>query len=455
MLGFAWLTLRQAKDALKHGRLEEAQRLLGQPSAQGRKGVSDLLVALARSYVERGERSLNNDDAESAWRDLLQAEALQTAEKSSDRLRQALVRLGLAEVRALLLAGETARAEESVARLRQRNVGSPELQVLDEAARAWAQARELADQGEFAGALDAAERARRLLGPGRVLDEYKAELQRRQQNFSGLLVRLHEAVDGARWREVVEAAEGVLAAAPQHAEARKARTRAWKAIQPVTEAMPSPSLNGVPKAEAPSCDGTPARFLLWIDGVGGYLICLSGRLTFGQAAPDAHVDVPLVADVSRLHATLGRDAEGYVLEAVRPIQVNGKTATRALLQPGDRVTLGTSCQFLFRQPVPLSSTARLDLVSGHRLPVGVDAVILMAETLVLGSDAKVHINVPDLKQSVVLFRHKDGLGLRHEGTMTVNGQKCSQRGLLGCQAHVLAGEVSFAVEPVGQRIGQN
>jgi len=165
--------------------------------------------------------------------------------------------------------------------------------------------------------------------------------------------------------------------------------------------------------------------------------------------------VPLVADVSRLHATLGRDAGGYVLEAVRPIQVNAKTATRALLQPGDRVTLGTSCQFLFRQPVPLSSTARIDLVSGHRLPVGVDAVLLMAETLVLGSDAKVHINVPDLKESVVLFRHKDGLGLRHQGTMTVNGQKCSQRGLLGCRAHVVAGEVAFALEPVGARIGQN
>jgi tetratricopeptide (TPR) repeat protein len=214
MLGFAWLALRQAKDALKHGRLEEAQRLLSQPSAQGRKGVSDLLVALARAYVERGERSLNHDDAEAAWSDLLQAEALQTAEKSSDRLRQALVRLGLAEVRALLTAGETARAEESVARLRQRNVGSPESQVLEEAARAWAQARELADRGEFAGALDAAERARRLLGPGRVLDEYHADLQRRQHNFSGLLVRLHEAADAARWREVVEAAEAVLASAP-------------------------------------------------------------------------------------------------------------------------------------------------------------------------------------------------------------------------------------------------
>ncbi|HZY90836.1 MAG TPA: FHA domain-containing protein [Gemmataceae bacterium] len=455
MLGFGWLALRQAKDALKHGRLEEAQRLLGQPAAQGRKGVSDLLVELARAYVERGERALNHDDAEAAWRDLLTAEALQTAEKTSDRLRQALTRLGLAELRALLLAGETARAEESVARLRQRNVRSPEVQVLDEATRAWAQARELADHGEFAGALDAAERARRLLGPGRLLDEFKVELERRQQNFSGMLVRLLEAADANRWREVVETAEAVLAAAPQHAEARKARTRAWKAIEPVTVAMPSPSLNGAPKQEALACEGTPARFLLWIDGVGGYLVCLSGRLTFGQAAPDAHVDVPLVADVSRLHATLGRDAEGYVLEAVRPIQVNAKTATRALLQPGDRVTLGTSCQFLFRQPVPLSSTARIDLVSGHRLPVGVDAVLLMAETLVLGSDAKVHINVPDLKESVVLFRHKDGLGLRHQGTMTVNGQKCSQRGLLGCRAHVVAGEVAFALEPVGARIGQN
>ncbi len=123
---------------------------------------------------------------------------------------------------------------------------------------------------------------------------------------------------------------------------------------------------------------------MWIDGVGGYLVCLGSRLTFGQAILDAHVDVPLVADVSRLHASLTRDAEGYVLEAVRPIQVNGQNLTRTLLQTGDRVTLGASCQFQFRLPVPISTTARLDLVSGHRLPLSVDAILLMADTLVLG-----------------------------------------------------------------------
>src|SRR5262245_27153102 len=73
------------------------------------------------------------------------------------------------------------------------------------------------------------------------------------------------------------------------------------------------------------------RFLLWIDGVGGYLICLGNRIALGQATPEANVDVPLFADVSRFHATLTRDAEGYLLEAARTVRVNNQEVTRALL----------------------------------------------------------------------------------------------------------------------------
>src|SRR5262249_49432480 len=153
------------------------------------------------------------------------------------------------------------------------------------------------------------------------------------------------------------------------------------------------------------------------------LVCLGSRLTFGQAALDSRVDIPLVADVSRLHATLTRDTEGYLLEAVRPVQVNGQATTRALLQSGDRVTLGTSCQLLFRLPGPGSTTARLDLVSGHRLPLAVDGVLLMAETLVLGRETPAHVGVPGMKEPVVLFRHRDGLGVRHKGKLWVDGQE--------------------------------
>src|SRR5262249_60158365 len=90
MLGLGWLALRQAQEALTTGRLEEAQRLLSQPSVQGHRRHGELLRQLARALVERGERHLRRDDAEAAWQDLRQAEGLETADRSSERLRQGL-----------------------------------------------------------------------------------------------------------------------------------------------------------------------------------------------------------------------------------------------------------------------------------------------------------------------------------------------------------------------------
>lgn len=458
MFGFAWLALRQAREALKQGRLEEAHRLLTQPAIRDHRAAGELLIQLVRAYVDRAERSLKREDAESAWRDLLQGEQLQTTEKSVDSLRQALVRLGIAQVRALLQAGDPRRADEAIAHLRERRVRSAELQVLEEASRDWLQARELAERGELASARDAVERVRcRLLDRPAALDRCGDDLDHYRKIFPGLLVRLHEATEKGRWREVVEFAEQVLAIAPQHAEARAARTRAWRAIEPVTIALPgpdSPAGSARGGEEEQPGDGLPVRFLLWIDGIGGYLVCMGARVTFGQAIHDGHVDIPLIADVSRLHASLTRDAEGYVLEAVRPIQVNGREATRALLQSSDRITLGESCQLQFRLPVPISTSARLDLVSGHRLPLSVDAVLLMADTLVLGDGPQVHVSVPELKQPLVLFRQKDTVGIRHNGKLCINGRTSGERLLLSDPHATVSGEnISFALEPVAARLG--
>src|SRR5262249_4474862 len=194
-------------------------------------------------------------------------------------------------------------------------------------------------------------------------------------------------------QEAMQLADRALAIAPNHVEARKVRARAWRAVEPptVVAALAAPA---APPPE-PAIE-SPKRLLLWIDGVGGYLVCLGNRITLGQASPDNYVDVPLFADVSRLHATLTRDTEGYLLEAVRPLQVNGKPVEKALLQEGDRITLAGRCQMQFRQPVAVSATGRLDLVSGHRLRLSVDGVVLMADTLVLGPEGPAHIAMPDL-----------------------------------------------------------
>src|SRR5258708_40101177 len=109
MLGFGWLALKQADEALKNGRLEEAVRLLTQPQAQGRRGVAERLAQLARAFIERGERLQRNHDLDGAWRDLIQAEQLLSGDTSPERLRQALTRIGLAEVRSLFQAGDPKR----------------------------------------------------------------------------------------------------------------------------------------------------------------------------------------------------------------------------------------------------------------------------------------------------------------------------------------------------------
>ena len=192
--------------------------------------------------------------------------------------------------------------------------------------------------------------------------------------------------------------------------------------------------------------GMSSQYLLWIDGVGGFLVCLGNRLTIGQARPEGRVDIPIYADVSSHHATLIRDSEGYMLEAMRKVQVNGKEVTRALLRPQDRITLGSSCQMIFRQPVAASASAKLDVVSGHRLRLSVDGILLMADTLVLGPGSQSHVVMPDLKQPVVLYRNKNQLGVSYAGSLNIGGQAMKDRGIIAPGATVQGEDFSLAVE---------
>jgi hypothetical protein len=280
----------------------------------------------------------------------------------------------------------------------------------------------------------------------------RTELGRKQRDFDQILMKLHRALEAASWREVIQHADQILAIAPEHAEARKARARAWRAVEPptVTPAKPEKDEVKVAVAEEPS-----RRFLLWIDGVGGYLVCLSYRVSFGQATPESYVDIPLLADVSRLHGYLTRDAEGYLLESVRPVSVNDKITDRALLQDGDRLTIGGSCRLQFQKPVELSATARLDVISSHRLPLAVDGVILMADNLILGSGEGAHVLVPDLRRPVVLYRKKECLAVRAAGDMTVDGHKARDKANLGPASTVTGDDFRFTLEPIGAHMGIN
>jgi hypothetical protein len=338
--------------------------------------------------------------------------------------------------------------------MRERGVQHAELKVLEEAARSWSLALDLCGRGEFGQAMSALDRIPKpALERFKLAAEMRKDLKARQREFEGLLSTLHHALEKVHWREVIQVADQVLAIAPEHAEARKVRARAWRAVEPPTlslAGMPRPARH-VPEAEA--ADGLPRRMILWVDGVGGYLLCLSKRVSFGQATPDAYVDVPILADISRLHGYLTRDAEGYLLEAVRPVTVNHKPVEKALLREGDRLTLGGSCQIVFRQPLAVSGTARLDIVSGHRLPLSVDGVILMADACILGPAGAGHLILPELNRPIVLFRRKDGLGVRAGGDLTVDGAAARDKAVLRPNSTVTGDDFRFTLEPVGPQFG--
>src|SRR2546423_15608506 len=115
MFGTAWLTLRQVREALATGQLDEAARLLGQDRVCGHRKAFDYKKQVVHGFIERAERHLRSDAVVQAWSDLRQAELIAPNDADVEKFRQTLLRLGLAEVKAALEAGGPGRAAQTLA----------------------------------------------------------------------------------------------------------------------------------------------------------------------------------------------------------------------------------------------------------------------------------------------------------------------------------------------------
>ncbi len=191
------------------------------------------------------------------------------------------------------------------------------------------------------------------------------------------------------------------------------------------------------------------RLILWIDAVGGYFICLTPEVRLGQAVPESDVEVPLLADLSRHHATLRRDEEGYTIDPVRETRLNGQVITTpSWLNDGSRLELGATLKLRFSRPHALSATARLDYVSHHRTQPSSAAVLLMADTLILGPSAENHVVCRHWPHDVVLHRQHGGLFVSSRTPVIVGGQEYESRAPLGWNSRVEGEGFSFSLEEI-------
>jgi hypothetical protein len=193
---------------------------------------------------------------------------------------------------------------------------------------------------------------------------------------------------------------------------------------------------------------------MWVDAVGGYLVCLGDQVALGQAAGLGEADVPILADLSRRHAMIRRDREGYLIEPIQGACINGRrTSAMTNLNDGDLMQLGRSVEIRFRKPHVLSATARLEIISHHKTQPSVDAVLLMAETCILGPDVQSHVRCRSWSRNLILFRDMEGLHCRTSGSFQIDGSPCQSRGRLTSVSRIEGDDFSLSLEPLDKSFG--
>lgn len=455
-----------------------------------------------RDLIERGNRRAAADDVGGAMDDFDVAEQQGAAPDLLAAARLALAERQAGDVQSALEAGDPARVCERVDALGKRHVSAPVLRRFREAAGLWADALEDMRRGEFGRAREGLDRAGRTAG-GLAADALAAarkDLELRQQQAQPRIENLYKALaehhDGGH---VLAAAESVLELVPEHPAARQARARAWQQIGALSpgaslparpaqraglgiEARPAAALEQAQTRRAVASGDPPivyldesaprdmharepreqprgrtetgpnGRLLLWVDAVGGYLICLDQEVVIGRAGHDSLADIPLLADLSRRHASVIRQGDSYVIRAWHPTYVNERPVVgTAPLRDRDLIRLGSTVELSFRQPSPVSATARLEVESRHRLPLAVEGVILMAETCILGPPPQSHLSASSLATPVVLFRHDGRLWCRTSAAMVVDGRNERGRVPLKLTSHVQGDGFSFCLEPLLHR----
>jgi len=191
------------------------------------------------------------------------------------------------------------------------------------------------------------------------------------------------------------------------------------------------------------------RFMLWVDAVGGFWVCLADEVTLGQPVRYSAIDVPILADISGRHGRIRRDAEGYLIEAFREIRLDGRPVRRSgWLTDGSKITLGEGVRMSFRRPHALSATARLDFLSHHRTQPSADAVLLMADSCILGPKPQCHVICRDWPGEAIVYRHGGQLYCRAPGDIEIDGVHYKDHGPLKMDSHVAGEGFSMNLEPI-------
>ncbi len=443
------MQLRQAEAAWQAGQIDEARRLLAEEDLSTYLPAKQLTLAVASALVERGQKHAEHGDTLGGWRDLETALTLAGETEALAALRRQLVDQALCEAERYLAADDATAAIACLDRLKRRDCDTAATRLLEQVSKRFQAAARFMRQGEFAAAEAELSTAARLRPDLRSLENRLNQCRVQLGASRALSARLNQAVDGGDWSAAALACDRLLTIAPNHLAARQTRERLARAEtgstrrQPVNEPTPFRS----PELPMPGSESASRRLIAWVDAVGGYLVCLGDQVILGQPDPTGSADVPILADLSRRHAVVRRDGEGYTLVPLQATLLDGRRLDGpAPLIDGSEIELGDGVRLRFRRPHPLSATAVIDFVSRHRTRPKVDGVVLMAQTCVFSARSTSHVVCRDLQDEVILFRDGKNLSCRTNTALNIDGQHYDRRGPVGPNSRIQAADFAISLE---------
>ena len=416
-----------------------------------------LAVKVAAGMAERARNRAMLGDTAAGWNDLHAAVALQSDNEEARTVREALLARGLSEVERYLAAGDINIALDRLALLAERHPPTAPMRLLRRVAGHMQAANVAERKGRFEEAADRINAAATLRPD---MDWFPRCLQActlKAEKYDALAVKLQDALSAKDWSGVVASSDKMLVVAPECNVALSARRRAWDALQPpvvkkfpqrgaVADALGRRAVGDLAQKQR-GLSTVENRFILWIDAVGGFLVCLGDEIVLGRPAEGAGVDVPILADLSRRHAVIRRDGESYLLEAIHPTKVDGRAVQGVTsLNDGSVIELASNVELRFRRPHPLSGSARLEIISGHKTVPHLDAILLMAESCVLGPAWQNHVVCRPWERDVVLFKHQNQLHCRSKSPLTAAGEVHTGSLALQSGVRVEGEDLAFSVE---------
>ena len=471
--------IKFAEQAFQCGALDQAVSYFQRGQLCNSHDQPFLARKLANALLERAKASVCAGQFCVAWEDLDEASKLKVEEFGAELRRQKnqLIELTIESADASLSRGEPIYALNCIEPLRRRNITDWRLDRIRTVSECLKSANSFAANGQFKKSVDQLEKAKGVRPDLPFLDCRISAFKGRQRQMQRHITDVETYALQCKWGDVSQSCKQILHIAPTHQIAFEARQecnarlkkKTWRQLDSTQvnslgvqgdrvigggRAARGDERNVVVDREVsdrilPMSNLTSGnKFLLWVDGVGGYLVCGNRVNSLGQAIDGARVDIGIQGDLRSHHANLERVDGGHLLEPIGNISVDGiPLNSKVVLKNGQKLSLEGGVELAYSQTHALSKTARLNFVSRHRSVPLADAVILPGASIILGPNRSNHVYCPTWSENLLLFERSGQWFCRSKLAMEVDGKFVKTEASIELNSRIVGDDFSLTLEP--------